>query len=136
MWEHFEHQADMGIRGVGQTREQAFAEAALALTAVEVAPQTIVSRVRIAVTCGGDDDELLLLDWLSSVIYQMRTRRMVFGRFVVHMAGLRLDGELWGEALDLGRHDPGVEVKAATAAALEVGRRADGFWVAQCVVDV
>jgi SHS2 domain-containing protein len=29
-----------------------------------------------------------------------------------------------------------VEIKAATYAELHVGQRADGAWVAQCVVDV
>ena len=37
-WEHFEHEADMGIRGVGQTKEQAFEQAAMALTAVITEP--------------------------------------------------------------------------------------------------
>ena len=33
-WEHFPHEADMGVRGHGASREQAFEQAALALTAV------------------------------------------------------------------------------------------------------
>ena len=33
-WEHFEHQADIGVRGVGCTLEDAFAEAATAMTAI------------------------------------------------------------------------------------------------------
>ncbi len=32
-WEHFPHHADVGVRGVGPTREAAFEEAARALTA-------------------------------------------------------------------------------------------------------
>jgi SHS2 domain-containing protein len=136
MWQHFEHQADMGVRGIGRTREEAFEQAALALVAVCLAPETVLARERVCVTCTGDDDELLLLDWLSAVVYQMSAYRMVFGRFAVHIEGQRLDGELWGEPLDLGRHQPGVEVKAATATALRVERRPDGTWVAQSVVDV
>jgi tRNA nucleotidyltransferase (CCA-adding enzyme) len=135
-FEHFEHQADMGIRGFGRTREEAFAQAALALTAVVVPPERIAPRESVYVTCTAPDDELLLFDWLNAVVYQMAARRMVFGRFAVHIDGRRLDGELWGEPLDVGRHEPGVEVKAATAAALRVAQLADGSWLAQCVVDV
>jgi len=31
-WEHYAHEADMGIRGVGATKEEAFEQAAIALT--------------------------------------------------------------------------------------------------------
>jgi SHS2 domain-containing protein len=135
-YEHFEHQADMGIRGWGHTRDEAFAQAALALTAVVVPPESIEPRERLQVICRAPDDELLLLDWLNAIVYQMAVRRMVFGRFTVRIDGKRLDGELSGEPVDVGRHQPGVEVKAATAAALRVSQLADGTWLAQCVVDV
>ncbi len=136
MWEHFEHQADVGVRGLGRSRDEAFEQVALALTAVVVPPDAIALRESVRVTCTDDDDELLLLDWLSAVIYQMSVRNLVFGRFAVRIEGGRLDGELWGEGVDVERHQPRVEVKAATATALQVGPRPDGTWVAQCVVDV
>ena len=135
-YEHFEHQADMGIRGFGRTREEAFAQAALALTAVVVPPESIAPRESVHVTCTAPDDELLLLDGLNAVVYQMAARKMVFGGFEVHREGNRLDGKMDGEPLDVGRHQPGVEVKAATATSLRVARLADGTWLAQCVVDV
>ncbi len=135
-FEHFEHQADIGVRGRGSTRADAFAQAALALTAVVVPPDRVALRQRLRVTCAAPDDELLLLDWLNAVVYQMATHRMVFGRFEVRLDGGSLDAELAGEPLDVTRHEPGVEVKAATAAALRVAQLADGSWLAQCVVDV
>ncbi|MBN2576919.1 MAG: archease [Deltaproteobacteria bacterium] len=135
-YEHFEHQADIGVRGHGRTREEAFEQAALALTAVTVPPDIVATIECVRVSCVAADDELLLLDWLGAVVYQISARRLVFGRFRVSVAGTRLEGELWGEPLDVARHQPGVEVKAATAAALRVARLADGTWLAQCVVDV
>jgi tRNA nucleotidyltransferase (CCA-adding enzyme) len=38
--------------------------------------------------------------------------------------------------VDAARHEPAVEIKAATYAELTVTQRPDGAWVAQCVVDV
>lgn len=136
MWEHFEHQADMGVRGIGRTREEAFAQAALALAAVSVAPESVIERERVHVTCDGDDDELLLLDWLSRVAFHMSTLRMGIARCEVRIDDGHLEGDLWGEGLDPQRHPLGVEVKAATATALRVEQRPDGAWIAQCVVDV
>lgn len=135
-YEHFAHQADMGVRGYGRSREEAFEQAALALVAVMVPPETVVRQQRVSVSCTAPDDELLLLDWLGAVVYWMAADQMVFGAFNVRIAGTKLAAELWGEPLDVARHQPGVEVKAATAAALRVAQLADGTWLAQCVVDV
>jgi SHS2 domain-containing protein len=135
-FEHFAHQADMGVRGYGHTPEEAFEQAALALTAVVVPPETIAARESVRVACEATDNELLLLDWLNAIVYQMSAHKTIFGRFRVRIAGTRLDGELWGEPIDVARHQPGVEVKAATVTALRVAQLADGSWLAQCVVDV
>jgi len=41
----------------------------------------------------------------------------------------------FGEPVDVGRHEPAVEIKGATLTALQVAERPDG-WRVQCVVDV
>jgi SHS2 domain-containing protein len=135
-WEHFEHQADMGVRGLGRTRNQAFAQAALALIAVVTDPAQVVARDKVTVSCQATDDEMLLVEWLNAIIYEMATRGMVFGQFNVACEGTRLQGEMAGEPVDVQRHQPAVEVKAATVTCLRVARDTTGGWVAQCVVDV
>ena len=88
------------------------------------------------IACEAPDDELLLVDWLNAVVYEMATRKLLFGRFEVSLEGHRLRGRAWGEPIDVARHQPAVEVKGATLTCLRVGQEADGTWVAQCVVDV
>ena len=84
-WEHFPHDADIGVRGFGNTPAEAFEQAALALTAVvtdaEVAPRDVT------VTCAAPDLELLFVEWLNAVIYEMAVRSMLFGRFAVRIDG-------------------------------------------------
>ncbi len=135
-WELFPHDADIGVRGWGPTVERAFEEAALALTGV-VTNAEIRSLCEVAVACEAPDLELLLVDWLNSVAYEMAARRMLFGRFKVSIADeTRLRGELWGEPIDVARHAPAVEPKGATFTALGVVRGTDGRWIANCVIDV
>ena len=134
-WEHFPHGADVGVRGHGPTREAAFEQAALALTAAVCDPGSVLSEEAVEIDCEAADEELLLAAWLNAVVYEMATRRMLFGRFAVTIDGLRLHGQAWGEPVDLGRHRPAVEVKGATLTELRVARGPDG-WLAQCVVDV
>jgi len=135
-WEHFAHGADIGVRGIGATRDEAFEQAALALTAVVTDPGGVAPQAAVEFRCEAPDDELLFADWLNALIYEMATRGMVFGRYAVRGEERTLTGIAWGEALDRARHRPAVEVKAATYTELSVVRRGDGSWVAQCVVDV
>jgi len=134
-WEHFPHEADIGVCGRGRTVDEAFEQAALALTAVvteaEVRPAT-----RVEVACARPDLALLLVDWLDAIIYEMAVRKMLFGRFEVAVSGTALTGVLWGEPVDIARHEPACEPKGATLTAARVERDADGQWSAACVVDV
>jgi tRNA nucleotidyltransferase (CCA-adding enzyme) len=135
-WEHFPHGADTGLRGIGRTRAEAFEQTALALTGVIVDPADVAAAQRIDITCAAPDDELLLVEWLNALIYEMATRRLLFGRFEVRLDDHRLRARAWGEAVDVARHQPTVEVKGATYTALKVAADAQGVWRAQCVVDV
>lgn len=135
-WEHFPHEADMGVRGVGATKEEAFEQSAVALTAIITDPKLVKSEESVEISCEAPDDELCLVDWLNALIYEMATRKMLFGRFDVTLDGSRLHGEAWGEKIDVARHQPAVEVKGATYTALRVEQDQKGIWIAQCVVDV
>lgn len=134
-WEHFSHDADIGVRGFGPTKAEAFEQAALAMTAVIVDPAAVVPREAVAIACEAPDDELLLADWLNSLIYEMATRHMLFSRFAVRLEGHRLSARAYGEAASTARHHPAVEIKGATYTALSVAP-AEGGWMAQTVVDV
>jgi SHS2 domain-containing protein len=135
-WEHFGHDADIGVRGIGATRAEAFEQAALALTAVVTEPAGIAAQEAVAIRANAPDDELLLIDWLNAIVYEMATRSMLFGRFAVKLDDHRLEATAWGEPVDRLRHRPAVEVKGATYTELSVEKRDDGTWIAQCVVDV
>ena len=135
-WEHFRHGADVGVRGSGASRADALEQIALALTAVVADPLRVRGETLVELRCGAPDDELLVVDWLNALIYQMATRNLLFGRFAVTLHDHALEAKAWGESIDHERHQPLVEVKAATYAELSMARREDGTWVAQCVVDV
>ena len=134
-WEHFEHSADIGVRGVGATLAAAFEQAALALTAVVTPPEGVAAREPVAITCAAPNPETLFVDWLNALVYQMAVRRMLFGRFDVRLDDHRLRAQAWGEPASVERHHPAVEVKGATFTALRVVRT-EGGWLAQTVIDV
>ncbi len=134
-WEHFPHEADMGVRGLAAKKERAFEQAALAMTAVITNPATVNPRASIQIECAAPDDELLLVDLLNAIVFEMATRKWLFSRFEVSITDHRISATAWGEPIEVARHQPAVEVKGATYTALRVAHE-NGEWVAQCVVDV
>jgi len=135
-WEHFPHQADIGVRGIGSTKEAAFEGAGLALTAVVTDLESVAPTQSVSIACEAPDDELLLIDWLNALVYEMATRRMLFSRFAVRINDHALHATAWGEPIEVARHLPAVEVKGATYTELSVKRDEQDRWIAQCIVDV
>jgi SHS2 domain-containing protein len=135
-WEHYSHPADMGIRGFGATKEEAFSQAAMALTAVITDLKTVEPKEMVEINCHEQDDELLFISWLNALIYEIATRHMLFGKFNISIKDRQLRAKAWGEKINLKKHSPAVEVKAATYADLKVQQDKSGNWLAQCIVDV
>jgi len=134
-WEHFEHDADIGVRGIGNTLASAFEQAALAMSAI-ITDLTLIDPIdEVTITCEEADQELLLADWLNALIFKMSTRNMLFSKFEVNIDDGHLRATAWGEPIDVKRHQPAVEIKGATYTELAVHKSQDQ-WLAQCVVDV
>ena len=134
-WEHFEHQADMGVRGFGNKPAEAFEQAALAMSAIITDLSRIDPSDEVTIICEEADQELLFADWLNALIFEMSTRNMLFSQFEVFIENGHLKARARGEPIDVKRHQPAVEIKGATYTELAV-HRSQEQWLAQCVVDV
>jgi SHS2 domain-containing protein len=66
----------------------------------------------------------------------MAIRKMLFSRFKVTIQNEKLTAIATGEAIDIQKHQPAVEIKGATYTELKVQQLENGLWLAQCVVDV
>jgi SHS2 domain-containing protein len=135
-WEHFPHGADIGVRGTGPTLSAAFAQAAMAMTAVITEPEKVVAREAVEIACEATSPDLLFIDWLNALVFEMATRDLLFGTFDVTIEGEKLKATASGEPVDRARHEPAAEIKGATFTELKVVQDPDGNWTAQCVVDV
>lgn len=135
-WEHFEHGADIGVRGFGSTPGEAFAQAAMAMTAAVAPLERIGDSESACFDMRAPNLEYLLLDWLNALIFEMATRHLLFARFEVSIRSRSLHARAFGEVIDRERHQPGLEPKGATFTALEVRQLEGDSWLAQCVIDV
>ncbi|PWB79659.1 MAG: archease [Methylocystaceae bacterium] len=135
-WEHFAHDADIGVRGFGPTPASAFEQAALAVTAVVTDPRLVRLERPIGIEAKAPMLDILLFDLINALVFEMADEDMLFGAVAVTIEGDRLTAVARGERVSRERHAPSVEVKGATFTELAVVEDRPGWWRAQCVVDV
>ncbi|AEH44052.1 protein of unknown function DUF101 [Thermodesulfatator indicus DSM 15286] len=135
-YETFEHGADIGVRGIGKTLEEAFINAAKALFSLVVINLEEVRPEReVSFEISADTLEDLFVEWLNRLLTEAGMENLVFCQFDCKIENLNLKGQAKGEPIDEERHELGVEVKGATYTMLKV-ERVNDLWIAQCVVDV
>ncbi|PIU75734.1 hypothetical protein COS75_02655 [Candidatus Pacearchaeota archaeon CG06_land_8_20_14_3_00_35_12] len=142
-FENFEHKADIGVRGIGSTVEKSFEEGAKAMFDVEVDLKRVRAAKKIKIKCSALNNEELFVEFLNALLAQASIHQMIFSKFKVEKISkgkqLELNGSAWGETLDVKKHKPHDEVKAATYSQLKVEKKkikAREMWVSQCIVDV
>jgi SHS2 domain-containing protein len=134
-FERFEHKADVGVRGKGETLEEAFVEGARAMFSVMANIETVKPIETFGVEVSAQDEEALFVEWLNELLSIADLNEIVFCEFEVEVKDNILKGKASGEKWDLERHEPRTEVKAATYSQLTV-KKENGSYVAQCIVDV
>jgi len=139
MFETFEHKADVGIRGIGDSKEEAFGECAKAMFSVMADLEKVEAKECREVKAEANDLEALLVEFLNELLYLKDVNEELYSRFEVKIKEVEdkmtLEGNACGEGIDAEKHGVRTEVKAASYHQLKVEEK-EGNWVAQCVVDV
>ena len=135
-WEHFEVEADVGVRAWGTTRAAAFAQAALGVLALIVDPASVSGRESREVRAQAETPETLLAAWIDECLYVHEIEGFVAGDVEVGACSdTVVHGRLLGEPIDASRHRLGTVVKAATLHRISVTAAADHHEVS-VIVDV
>ncbi|TAK73671.1 MAG: archease [Gammaproteobacteria bacterium] len=131
---YFDHDADIGIIGHGESLESCFADAARVMFSL----MTDLSHVHLIqiITFEFEEAEveLAFVTWLNLLIAKAQEHHLIFGDFRLKREGTHwhatVSGEKWREGLERG-----IEVKGATLTMLSV-KKVDHLWEAKCIVDV
>lgn len=135
-WEHFEVEADVGVRGWGPTRGEAVAQATLGVFALLASPGEVEPRERRAVRAQADAPETLLVAWIDECLYVHEIEGFVVRSVELTTCTDTLaHGLLHGEPFDPSRHRAGTVVKGATYHQASLAAGPDG-WEARVIVDV
>jgi SHS2 domain-containing protein len=136
-YRYFDVEADVGVTAWGPTLADAFAQAALGVLALIVAPDAVQARQTRDVRAQGESVEELLVNWINECLYVHELEGFVARRVEVTAleGNRRVHGQLHGEELDTRRHRLGTVVKAATFHRVAV-READAGAEVSLIVDV
>jgi SHS2 domain-containing protein len=123
----------------GRTVDELFTASAAAFSETMTALDRVEPRQAEELDVAAPELDLLLVDFLSELLYRFDTRGWLTRRADVEVrsldGGWELQGTLVGERLDATRHATKVLIKAVTYHGLEVVQR-DGLWTARVVFDI
>jgi len=135
-YEYFDVEADVGVRARGRDRAEAFAQAALGVLALGVAPDEVEERETRDVRAQAANREDLLVAWINECLYVHEIEGFAVRRVSVQRVDDALvHGVLHGEPLDPARHQLGTVVKGVTHHHVSVTETETGSEVS-VIVDV
>ena len=104
-YEHFEAEADVGVRAWAPDRAGAFAQSARGVFALIVEPSTVADRERREVRAQGATPEALLANWISEGLYVQEIEGFAVRTVEVTVCSdVLVHGFLHGEPFDQDRH--------------------------------
>ena len=133
-FELLEHLADAYVAAHGQSLEEAFENAALAMFEVMTDTQKIQTTLKDNVTIEEHDQKALLYSWLEQLLLKFEIEGKLYSKFEVKELlqigkGWKLFATVFGERFNPAKHVSKVEVKAVTYHQMEIGREDDGYVV-------
>ena len=135
-YEHFDVEADVGVRAWAPTLGEAFAHTALGVFALIVPPEDVAERETREVRAQGDGLETLLVSWINECLYVHEIEGFAVHRVTVTVEpDAFVHGVLHGEPIDSARHRLGTVVKAATLHGVAVTAQPGGYET-RVIVDV
>ncbi len=139
-WELLDHQADIGLQATGETLEQALADGVRGMLSLMVDPDTVTHQVTWEVRASGNDPGSLFVDLLNSVLATKDIHNAFFHDIVIDAVeqigdDWRVSCRLFGEPINLKRHEVDSDVKAATYGGLRVEHDERG-WLLRCLLDL
>ena len=124
-FEFLEHTADILIAAHGQTLEEAFENAALAMFEVMTDTTKIDPTQEDAVEVEAEDEYALLYSWLEALLVKFEVNGMLYSKFKItslqdNPEGFKLKANVWGEKYNAEKHPQKVAVKAVTYHRMEI----------------
>jgi SHS2 domain-containing protein len=136
LYRYIDHPADVGFEAYGDTLEELFANAAIAMYSFMTDVDEIVEDEERAVAVQAEDLYSLMFDWLDELLFLFESESLVMKNFAitVNKSDFSIRGVCRGGQFDPSKHESGIIVKAVTYNMMEVKK--NKVWHARVVLDV
>ena len=123
-FEYFDVTADIGFIAYGNTLNEAFENAGLAIFNIISDTSGIDSKIAKSFEITSEDEVSLLYDYLEELLFYHEIDFMLFSDFSVNISktdkGYNLKATINGEAIDWDKHERKSEIKAITFNMMDV----------------
>jgi len=141
-FEFFDVTADVGFKAYGKNLENAFENAAIAMFEVITDTSTVKPELVEKIELEAEDDEAILYDWLSELLFLHDSKFLVFSKFEVNIdhkinekeKTIILKANAYGEEFDPLRHERRSEVKAVTYHMMNI--KVEDKYILRVILDI
>ena len=133
---YIEHPSDVGFEVYGDTLEELFANAAIAMYSLMTDVDEIEEEEEREIEINSEDLYSLMFDWLDELIFLFDSESLVMKKFdiAVNKTNFSICGNCKGGKFDPSKHVSGIIIKAVTYNMMEINR--NEVWKARVVLDV
>lgn len=129
-----EHTADAYVEAYGASLEEAFENAAVAMTDVMTELEKVEAKTKESFVVDASDEYALLYSWLEELLLEFELKGRLYSCFEVSgivrtSGGFRLHARAWGENYDQEKHPSKVGIKSATYHQMEIVKKPESVTV-------
>ena len=131
-----EHPSDVGFEVYGDTLEELFANAAIAMYSLMTDVDEIEGEEEREIEINSEDLYSLMFDWLDELIFLFDSESLVMRSFdiAIDESNFSIQGTCKGGKFDPSKHVSGIIIKAVTYNMMQIKK--NEVWKARVVLDV
>ena len=133
---YIEHPSDVGFEVYGDTLEELYANAAIAMYSLMTDVDEIEEEEEREIEINSEDLYSLMFDWLDELIFLFDSESLVMRSFdiAIDESNFSIQGTCKGGKFNPSKHVSGIIIKAVTYNMMEIKR--NNVWSARVVLDV
>ncbi|MFA5176122.1 MAG: archease [Candidatus Nanoarchaeia archaeon] len=132
-YKFLEHKADAKFQAFGKSLEEAFSNAALAMTSIMISPELVEPKITKKITASGKDKKALLYNFLEQFLVLLDIESFILHEVKnIKITGNKLTAEVVGDLIT-DKYSLKSDVKAVTYNHMEIKEKP---YIVQVVVDI
>ena len=127
---------DVGLTAYGNTKEEAFINAATGMYSLITDPDPVFEKKVIHISVENQSPDGLLVSWLNELVFHFDAYGFIGKKIgVEHFSDSKITARISGEEFNPDRHEGNLLIKAATYHKLRIEKK-DNLWEKDVIFDI